>query len=267
MGDRISNNKRNVKVPVQPGFSQMHWMLKTKKPGADLTAGFHSQSCPPVLTMDEVAKHSSEQDAWTVFEGRVYNLTPYFQFHPGGKSTLMEIAGCDCTHLFHETHAWVNGHGMLEKCLLGDLVEVSQSPDPNVINIHNWTSQVIREIERMASTTSTIKTFTFDLPELECFEPGQYLRIRAKIGNDWIERAYTPVPLGRGFQLLIKLYSHGKMSRYLDQLCVGQEIEMLLGPQTRWRYNARLHELRLSPASSMTVGIKTLVMISAGSGM
>ena len=34
--------------------------------------------------------------------GVVYNITPYFKFHPGGKEELMEGAGKDCTLLFDE---------------------------------------------------------------------------------------------------------------------------------------------------------------------
>lgn len=48
---------------------------------------------------------------------QVYNITPYLKFHPGGVADLMMGAGGDCTALFSEYHAWVNGHGMLEASL------------------------------------------------------------------------------------------------------------------------------------------------------
>lgn len=31
----------------------------------------------------QVALHASEDDAWTVFRGRVFNITPYLHYHPG----------------------------------------------------------------------------------------------------------------------------------------------------------------------------------------
>lgn len=34
--------------------------------------------------------------------GKVYNLTHYMKFHPGGKEDLMKGAGIDCTILFNE---------------------------------------------------------------------------------------------------------------------------------------------------------------------
>lgn len=34
--------------------------------------------------MDEVKQHQSEGSMWTVLKGRVYNLSPYMKFHPGG---------------------------------------------------------------------------------------------------------------------------------------------------------------------------------------
>ena len=37
-----------------------------------------------------------------VLAGKVYNLTPYMKFHPGGVDELMRGAGKDCTILFDE---------------------------------------------------------------------------------------------------------------------------------------------------------------------
>lgn len=34
--------------------------------------------------MDEVRKHKLEGEMWTVLKGRVYNISPYMKFHPGG---------------------------------------------------------------------------------------------------------------------------------------------------------------------------------------
>jgi cytochrome-b5 reductase len=34
--------------------------------------------------------------------GKVYNMTPYMKFHPGGVDELMRGAGKDCTILFNE---------------------------------------------------------------------------------------------------------------------------------------------------------------------
>jgi hypothetical protein len=69
--------------------------------------------------MDEVRRHSTADDAWMVLSGRVYNITPYMPFHPGGAEILAAAAGKDGTALFQRYHPWVNGHALLEACLLG----------------------------------------------------------------------------------------------------------------------------------------------------
>ena len=45
-------------------------------------------------------KHNKSDDAWSSFNGKVYNITPYLKFHPGGEKELMRVAGRDGTKLF-----------------------------------------------------------------------------------------------------------------------------------------------------------------------
>ena len=58
--------------------------------------------------------------------GKVYNITQYLAYHPGGEKILMSRAGKDCTVLFNKYHAWVNGDSMLSKCQVGVLSEQSE---------------------------------------------------------------------------------------------------------------------------------------------
>ena len=60
--------------------------------------------------------------AWTSWQGRVYNVTPYLPFHPGGEAELIRAAGRDATKLFMEVHPWVNWENMLGSCMVGVLV-------------------------------------------------------------------------------------------------------------------------------------------------
>ena len=50
----------------------------------------------------EIRKHHSRNDFWTVIRGKVYNLTPYLPYHPGGIDILMQTAGYDGTSLFDQ---------------------------------------------------------------------------------------------------------------------------------------------------------------------
>ena len=54
---------------------------------------------PSVLKM-----HNKKDDAWTAIQGKVYNITPYLPYHPGGEKELMRVAGRDGTKLFCEIH-------------------------------------------------------------------------------------------------------------------------------------------------------------------
>ena len=44
----------------------------------------------------------------SAFTGRVYNVTPFLKYHPGGKAQLMKGAGIDCTALFDKVHVYPN---------------------------------------------------------------------------------------------------------------------------------------------------------------
>lgn len=46
--------------------------------------GLKGQSNRRLITMSEVKQNQTEGDMWTVFKGRVYNISPYMKFHPGG---------------------------------------------------------------------------------------------------------------------------------------------------------------------------------------
>ncbi|KAK9192329.1 hypothetical protein WN943_020946 [Citrus x changshan-huyou] len=103
-----------AKVPFEKGYSQVDWLRLTQT-HPDL-AGLKGQSNKRLITMDEVKQHQSEGSMWTVLKGRVYNLSPYMKFHPGGVDMLMKAVGKD-----YKYHAWVNAEFLLEKCLVGTL--------------------------------------------------------------------------------------------------------------------------------------------------
>ncbi|XP_070556069.1 cytochrome b5 reductase 4-like [Ptychodera flava] len=113
----VQSTGRN-KVALKPGRSLMDW-IRLGRSGNDLTSvgGRRLQ-----VTKQELAKHNKPDDAWISLNGKVYNITPYMEFHPGGMDELMRGAGIDGTDLFNEVHKWVNYESMLEKCLIGKLV-------------------------------------------------------------------------------------------------------------------------------------------------
>lgn len=112
-----------AKVPFEKGYSQMDWLRLTRT-DPDL-AGLKGRSNRRLISMTEVKQHKTEGPIWTVLKGRVYNISPYMKFHPGGVDMLMKAAGKDCTALFNKYHAWVNAEFLLEKCLVGVLDDSS----------------------------------------------------------------------------------------------------------------------------------------------
>ncbi|KAJ0037489.1 hypothetical protein Pint_23970 [Pistacia integerrima] len=62
--------------------------------------GLKGQSNKRPITMDEVKQNKKEGSMWTVLKGRVYNLSPYMKFRPGGVDMLMKAVGKDSTSLF-----------------------------------------------------------------------------------------------------------------------------------------------------------------------
>ncbi|GLG94646.1 Cytochrome b5, partial [Gryllus bimaculatus] len=115
-------NPRN-KVALQPGHSLMDWIRLGASGRVDLT-GVGGR--PRDVSPEQLAQHASRADCWLALRGRVYNVTHYMDFHPGGAEELLRGAGRDATDLFNQVHAWVNYESILQKCVVGRLRRDSQ---------------------------------------------------------------------------------------------------------------------------------------------
>lgn len=120
-GPARGGDGRRGKVPLEVGCSQMTWLRTAQelerarpRPRRDVTRA-------------EVARHGTPEDCWTVLRGRVYALSPYFRFHPGGARILDQVSGKDCTRLFQKYHAWVNERMLIGALLVGELAPDEQA--------------------------------------------------------------------------------------------------------------------------------------------
>lgn len=52
----------------------------------------------------ELSRHNKIDDVWVAIRGKVYNVTAYIPFHPGGPEELMRAAGIDATRLFDQVN-------------------------------------------------------------------------------------------------------------------------------------------------------------------
>ncbi|EJT48585.1 heme binding protein [Trichosporon asahii var. asahii CBS 2479] len=93
--------KGRGKVALGPGCSALDWARLTQS-GENLRG---VEGGLIRVTKEELAKHKTHDDAWSAFNGAVYNITPYLRFHPGGEDELMRVAGRDGTKLFTEPDA------------------------------------------------------------------------------------------------------------------------------------------------------------------
>ncbi|KAL3229189.1 Uncharacterized protein RNJ44_02276 [Nakaseomyces bracarensis] len=153
-----SNNKINGggyrnKVRLAPGHSPLDWheLVSTKGKAGKLVTGldkirndseslenFKKLNSPqslillergvptfairPPLRVDEeeLARHNTPEDCWTVINGKVFSISSYMDFHPGGAKILLDkSAGQDSTMLFNRYHRWISVEKMLETCFVG----------------------------------------------------------------------------------------------------------------------------------------------------
>ena len=92
------SGKGRVSQPVGRGFSLMDWVRLTKR-AKDLP-GLAGEPPGQEYTLSEVKRHNTKHDAWMVVRGKIYNVSKYLPYHPGGSAELMRGVGRDATQLF-----------------------------------------------------------------------------------------------------------------------------------------------------------------------
>lgn len=143
--------KTNRKVTLEPGHSPLDWARLCRTAPPEVLRGPDIPLELLRVTPSMLAKHgrprkprgrdksivdSDEAEpvetVWMALEGKVYNITAYIPFHPGGEGELLRCAGKDGTSLFMKTHSWVNIDGMLKGCLVGILISEEEVRDNEV---------------------------------------------------------------------------------------------------------------------------------------
>ncbi|KAK6457898.1 cytochrome b5-like heme/steroid binding domain-containing protein [Scheffersomyces xylosifermentans] len=118
----VPGKPQRKKVVLEPGHSPLDWASLNQKTPKHILRGVAPDVPPPQyvrVTKDELKKHKTKDDCWTSINGKVFNITPYIHFHPGGVDEIMKCAGRDGTALFNKYHSWVNADRMLENCMVG----------------------------------------------------------------------------------------------------------------------------------------------------
>eukprot|EP01087_Luapelamoeba_hula_P012347 TRINITY_DN3431_c2_g1_i1.p1 TRINITY_DN3431_c2_g1~~TRINITY_DN3431_c2_g1_i1.p1 ORF type:complete len:143 (+),score=35.15 TRINITY_DN3431_c2_g1_i1:82-510(+) len=81
-----------------------------------------------VYTKEEVAKHNTPEDLWMVVQGRVYNVTPFLEEHPGGDGVLLDNAGVDSTEAFDDVGHSADATELMHTYYVGDLAGADPAP-------------------------------------------------------------------------------------------------------------------------------------------
>ncbi|GBG28486.1 Cytochrome b5 reductase 4 [Hondaea fermentalgiana] len=108
------------RVHLGPGFSQLDW-FKLAVHASD-PAGRNGAPLRPITMAELRAHNSTRTDFWMALRGKVYNVTKYVPYHPGGADELARALGEDATLLFDEVHPWVS-ESMINSLEVGWLVD------------------------------------------------------------------------------------------------------------------------------------------------
>eukprot|EP00854_Cymbomonas_tetramitiformis_P014435 gene14435-17064_t len=73
-----------------------------------------------VYSLEEVAKHTTQEDCWLVVDGKVYDTTQYLEDHPGGVDVMLESSGRDATEDFEDVGHSKNAKKIMEKYYIGE---------------------------------------------------------------------------------------------------------------------------------------------------
>ncbi|KAE8681374.1 Cytochrome b5 [Hibiscus syriacus] len=70
-------------------------------------------------SFEEVANHNKIKDCWLIISGKVYDVTPFVEKHPGGAEVLLSATGKDGTNDFEEIGHSDEAREMMEKYYIG----------------------------------------------------------------------------------------------------------------------------------------------------
>ncbi|XP_047970148.1 cytochrome b5-like isoform X2 [Salvia hispanica] len=74
-----------------------------------------------VHLFEEVVKHNKTKDCWLVISGKVYDVTPFMDDHPGGDEVLLAATGKDATNDFEDIGHSDEAHKMMDQYYIGEI--------------------------------------------------------------------------------------------------------------------------------------------------
>ncbi|WVZ74400.1 hypothetical protein U9M48_022584 [Paspalum notatum var. saurae] len=81
-----------------------------------------------VYSFQEVSKHSDRKDCWLIIAGKVYDVTPFMEEHPGGDEVLLACTGKDATADFDDIGHSDSAKDLMPQYCIGE-VDAATVPD------------------------------------------------------------------------------------------------------------------------------------------
>ncbi|KAM0923610.1 hypothetical protein ACQ4PT_005408 [Festuca glaucescens] len=74
-----------------------------------------------LYSFQEVGRHADRKDCWLVIDGKVYDVTPFMDEHPGGEDVLLACTGKDATADFENTGHSESAKEMMPQYCIGEV--------------------------------------------------------------------------------------------------------------------------------------------------
>jgi cytochrome b involved in lipid metabolism len=103
-------------------------------------------------TIDEVAKHTTPNSTWIIYNNCVLDVTSWVHHHPGGEQTIARFAGMDATdeiRAFHDD--WII-NSKLTNFIIGTVVVEPSSTTTD--------SELVQDFRTLGETFDTLGYFT-----------------------------------------------------------------------------------------------------------
>lgn len=242
-------------------------------------------------TEDEVKKHNKPEDSWIVIHGKVYDTTKFKATHPGGEEIVALYSGDvsdRATVAFDVTGHSGDARKLLASLYVGDLKSASSKrskrksskksslkvkDDSPVISAGEWSDFKVADVAKKNDSSIIVTLKPKASKKSINFPVGRHVKIGSTIDGEFVERNYTPIPVGGQSQnelaLCVKVYypnenfpAGGLMSQHLASLSSGSDIS-LKGPLGLITYKGN----GLIDVAGETKHYKSIGFICGGSGI
>mmetsp|Transcript_173284 Transcript_173284/g.550124 ORF Transcript_173284/g.550124 Transcript_173284/m.550124 type:complete len:119 (+) Transcript_173284:111-467(+) len=79
-------------------------------------------------TIQEVAEHKTPKSLWVIINRKVYDVTSFYKWHPGGPNVLMQMGGKDATAAAAAAHKNALPANLMWEYCIGSIVRFKVKP-------------------------------------------------------------------------------------------------------------------------------------------